>query len=194
MSRAANILNNIASYMETGEGNPELPIPAKCMSRDLAWKEWCEQRSDRNQIVGQLVTLSKGNIAKTFNAHDEDSYESDGSSSSQPVKVDRRERRNHDDSMYSSPEDSVRSRKKEAAGDVSMQDKEQTEQTETGALSQETADRSIRDKQQTTEQAGSGTEEPRLRPGSKAARTPRKRNQGGSGTLLRHMNNLESKV
>ena len=60
-------------FMETGEGNPELPIPAKCMSRDLAWKEWCEQRSDRNQIVGQLVTLSEGNIAKIFNAHDEDS-------------------------------------------------------------------------------------------------------------------------
>ena len=35
-SRAANILNNIASYKEIGEGNPELPIPAKCISRDSA--------------------------------------------------------------------------------------------------------------------------------------------------------------
>ena len=57
--------------------------------------------------------------------------------------------------MYSSSEDSVRTRKQEAAGDVSMQDKEQTEETETGALSQEAADRSNRDKQQTTQQVGS---------------------------------------
>ena len=76
------------------------------------------------------------------------------------MEVDRRGRRNHDDSMYSSSEDSVRTRKQEAAGDVSMQDKEQTEQTETGALSQEAADRSNRDKQQTTQQVGAGTGEP----------------------------------
>ena len=158
-SRAANILNNVASYEEKGEVNPELPIPAKCITSDSAWKEWREQRSDRNKIVGQLVTLSEGNIAKTFNALDEDSCESDGSSSSQTMEVHRQGRRNHDDSMYSSSEDSVRPRKQEAAGDVSMQDKGQTEQTETGALSQEVADRSIRDKRQTTEQVGAGSEE-----------------------------------
>ena len=50
--------------------------------------------------------------------------------------------------------------KKEAAVDVSMQDKEQTEQTETGALSQEAADRSNCDKQQTIQQVGAGTGEP----------------------------------
>ena len=50
--------------------------------------------------------------------------------------------------------------KKEAAVDVSMQDKEQTEQTETGALPQEAADRSNCDKQHTIQQVGAGTGEP----------------------------------
>ena len=63
--------------------------------------------------------------------------------------------------MYFSSEDSVRARKKEAAGDVSMQDKEQNEQTETGILSKEAGDTSMHDKKQTTDQVREGTEEPR---------------------------------
>ena len=86
---------------------------------------------DRNKIVGHMVYVSGGNIAKTVNAHDEDSSEFDGSSS-QAMEVDSFWRRKHDDIVYFSSEDSVRARKKEAAGDVSVLDKEQNEQTETG--------------------------------------------------------------
>ena len=139
---------------------------------DSAWKEWGEKRSDRNKIVGQMVYVSEGIIAKTFNAHDEHSSESDGSCSSQAMEVDSLGLRSDDDSTYSSSEDSVRARKEEAAGDVSLQDKEQNEQTETGILSKE--DKVLRNPG-------------RLRPGSRAARTPRKRTQAGAETLLRLM-------
>ena len=126
-----------------------------------------------------MVYVSEGIIAKTVNAHDEDSSESDGSSSSQAMEVDSVWRRNHDDSMYLSSEDSVRARKKEAAGDVSMLDKEQNEQTEIGILSKE---------EKVLRNPG------RLRPGSRAARTPRKRTQAGAGSLLRLMKYLEDAI
>ena len=116
------------------------------MSRHSAWKEWCEKRSDRNKIVGQMVTLSDSIVAKNFNAHDEDSSESDGSCSSQAMEVDRRDHRNQDDGMCSSSEDSVHERKKEADGDVSQQDKEQTERTETVTLAKVARDTSMHDK------------------------------------------------
>ena len=131
---------------------------------DSACKKGWEKRLDRNKIVGQMVYVSEGIIANTFNAHDEDSSESDGSSSSQAMEVDSLGRRNHDDSMYSSSENSVRARKKEAAGDVSMQGKEQNEQTETVILSKEAGDTSMHDKKQTTDQVREGTEEPRPPP------------------------------
>ena len=111
------------------------------------------------------------------------------------MEVDRRGRRNHDDSMCSSSEDSVRTRKQEAAVDVSMQDTEQTEQTETEALSRRrqialsaTSSRRLSRWEQALGNPSRG------RPSSRTARTPRKRTQAGAATLLRQMKNLESAI
>ena len=87
-----------------------------------------------------------------------------GAAAVKALEVYRRGRRNLDDSVFYSSEDSLRARNKEAAGVVSMQDKGQTEQTQTVTLSKEAGGNSMHDKRQTTEQVGAGTEEPRPPP------------------------------